>query len=674
MKKICQLLTKIHWLVYLGLALPVIFGYTLWVVRKSPNLPFAIPETRLLLILLPLTELLILLILFQLGCRSKTNIKNPGFWQLVSIFCIINLVIVTLLRSYFRDPVWAGFARVQLAIEASIFVIALLSILVIFSFYLALISKFKSLSGVKSAVITFFTENLSRIKTFWNQILVEEDHPSTTFTYLFLAVCFFIGLTLRLINLDGFPPYVDEYIHIRNADLLRRGETITYFRAFLPVTVPVFLSYKILGVSLWASRFPMVLLNMLAIFPLYVLTKNASRTFAVFSTILYVISPWLIAVSKTVREYAVVPLLFFTIAALIFDLLDWDGLTIKQFFIKYKLTLFFLVILLAYIVIDQLSIMKVGLAVYGVFGVMAILKLLKQKTRIWIKVTVIIGSLGTFLIALERSGIITRYLSTGKIIYQSTQMYWGSLVNQENYRQWYFGGYLGFAILFISLFFTLYAILIKYNKKNFVILFCFLNFAAVLIYLTFFIIGPTIPLRWRYGALMEYWYLFPVAFFLYLIYQSLIINVNRRVVAVVLVALLIFGLFINFSALGLIFNYSGSTFFPITGEKHFRVSPAFDYLSKNISEDHILMTDILHHYSILVKQPLEPLEIFSLRDFRNKSLGNPLELVTEYPQGYIAASPNELLRWREIPFENFVYQGKSIQYIGVLGDIHLWQW
>jgi len=36
--------------------------------------------------------------------------------------------------------------------------------------------------------------------------------------------------------------------------------------------------------------------------------------------------PWIIAVSRNVREYAVVPLFFYLDALVLIDLLDWDGL------------------------------------------------------------------------------------------------------------------------------------------------------------------------------------------------------------------------------------------------------------------------------------------------------------------------------------------------------------
>jgi predicted membrane-bound mannosyltransferase len=176
-----------------------------------------------------------------------------------------------------------------------------------------------------------FRESLLRIWTTYSfSTDKEETRKDTWLTVAFLLICFIIGLGLRLYNLGGFPAYVDEYLHMSTAIGIIKGNPVEYFRAFLTVSLPVYLSYRIFGISLWAGRLPMVLINMLAIFPLYLLGRKINKGVGYLSVLLFMFSPWIIADSRTVRDYAVVPLFFYLAAVLLIDLLDWDRLSFMQ--------------------------------------------------------------------------------------------------------------------------------------------------------------------------------------------------------------------------------------------------------------------------------------------------------------------------------------------------------
>jgi len=182
------------------------------------------------------------------------------------------------------------------------------------------------------------------------------------------------------IPFGGFPPFVDEYAQIHTAIAIYLGQPVDYTRSFLTVSLPVYLSYRIFGMSLWAGRLPMVLINMMAIFPLYFLVKKINKGAAYISVLLYVFSPWIIAVSRNVREYAVVPLFFYLDALVLIDLLDWDGLSLKNYLQRHFYRIAMAGLILGYAIFDYHSVLKIIVALYGIFGILAILKLLKSNS------------------------------------------------------------------------------------------------------------------------------------------------------------------------------------------------------------------------------------------------------------------------------------------------------
>ena len=109
-------------------------------------------------------------------------------------------------------------------------------------------------------------------------------------------VLFAVGVAIRLVNLGGFPPYPDEDNHTSTAlELLRTGTT-TYTRSLLTVTLPVLLSFKLLGVSWFEARLPMVLLSMASVWPLYAIASRVNRSVGVLAAFLFAISPWMILI------------------------------------------------------------------------------------------------------------------------------------------------------------------------------------------------------------------------------------------------------------------------------------------------------------------------------------------------------------------------------------------
>lgn len=262
-------------------------------------------------------------------------------------------------------------------------------------------------------------------------------------------------------------------------------------------------------------------------------------------------------------------------------------------------------------------------------------------------------------------GLIQYYTSSGNIFYKIALTYWSSLVD-SSIRQWYFIKELGYAVLLIACFFAMRAALTHYSKNEFVILFCFLVFLAILVYLTFFLVNPHVFEHPRYGVLMEYWYLLPVAIVLFIVLYLLRNSMGRGYWTVLIVLTLV--LFINYPSISTVLSYQGGGALEITGEHHYLVEPAYQYLVGQITTKDVLVTDILYSYDVISGRQFPELKVLQFKS------SAPLKIIEEYPQGWIAVSPNAHPERTNLQFSDFNHAGKHIQYIGVEGEIYIWKW
>ena len=278
---------------------------------------------------------------FNKWIKSKQKNRKPNPWIFILIFFVINLLALFVFSLYYNHPERAQYdsVKILLKIEPFLWMIGILSILF-------------CIVKVFGKIIAWVWNNFS----FATSTVL--DRWSTKYTALILVGFFVFGLGLRLINLDQYPPYVDEYIHTHTAFGVISGLPMTWNRAFLPVTLPVIISYRLFGVNLWAARLPMVVFNMLAIFPLYFIGKKVNKNIGFISIFLFTLNPWIIAASRTVREYAVIPLYFFLSAVFLLDLIEWEGMNRKQYLIKNSWKILILGLIAAYSLYDNQSILK----------------------------------------------------------------------------------------------------------------------------------------------------------------------------------------------------------------------------------------------------------------------------------------------------------------------------
>lgn len=116
------------------------------------------------------------------------------------------------------------------------------------------------------------------------------------------------GVGLRLLSLDNLAPYTDEYMHLRQADVLLGGGDFTYRRAAI-VTQAVALAYRIRPPVEFmdfvvVGRVPGALASAATVVPIYLLARHFGTRVGLLAAGMWAVHPWSTGVGRTIREYA----------------------------------------------------------------------------------------------------------------------------------------------------------------------------------------------------------------------------------------------------------------------------------------------------------------------------------------------------------------------------------
>jgi len=643
-----NLLSKYRILIYAVLGLPVAAGVIYQFIHYYLFPLSYLSWSKFQLIVIPFAELLLLFGSFDIYTHLKLK-KYPDIgWQLAFLITASNLIVINALAAYYQGR--AGYPLVHAILSLVPALVGLVFLSMMLCFWM----------GFRKPLIRTWNTF-----SFVNDEDKEESQKKVWPTVAFLLVCFMVGLGLRLYNLEGFPPFVDEYAQIRAAIAIFKGQPVDYTRSLLTVSLPVYLSYRIFGMSLWSGRLPMVLINMLAIFPLYFLVKKINEEVGYISVLLFVFSPWIIAVSRNLRDYAVIPFFFYLSALLLIDLLDWDGLGLKIYLQRHLYQMALAGLLLGYALFDYDSVFRIIVALYGIFGILAILKLLKSNPSRWLRIAVLISGGAFILLVLGYSGLIQRYFSHGVFIFKVAYTYWDSLVN-NSVRQWYFIKEIGYVVILVGGFFAIRAAFSRYGKNEFVVLFCYLVFSSYLIYLTFFSVTKKVTEVARYGVLMEYWYLIVMAIVLFIGFSIIRGAKGKRYP--VLIIVITAALFFNFPAITMVLSYKGGEPLQVSGESHYLIDSSYQYLVRHLTTKDVLVTDVLQTYDEISGNQFPVVKVIRFYG------SDPFTIIQEYPQGWIAVSSNAHPERTALKFSDFNLPGKQIQYIGKMDGVYLWKW
>lgn len=168
-----------------------------------------------------------------------------------------------------------------------------------------------------------------------------------------------LAAAMRLPRIGLLDPYTDEYYHLMAAQELLTAGSTDYQRAPL-VTLLVALAFAVSGATgfeqiVTVARIPFAIAGALTVIPVVLLGRRIDRSVGVVSGLLWTLSPWAIGVSRTVREYALYPLLALTFTVALMTLARSDASRAVR-----ALAAVAGVAFLSYLVLDHSSTLAVG--------------------------------------------------------------------------------------------------------------------------------------------------------------------------------------------------------------------------------------------------------------------------------------------------------------------------
>jgi len=475
-----------------------------------------------------------------------------------------------------------------------------------------------------------------------------------------------IGMTLRLWNLDVLPPWIDEIFHLNAARTIHLGtplDQVEYRRSLYTVTLPVVLSFNFFGLNLWAARFPGVLMNTLAVIPLYLISKRVNKSVAILAVGLYIFNPWIISISRKVREYAYYALYFYLVVWIIvklYEAIPNNLVPLTDFHKLLTMKIFSLTGALIFILyytnsIDELSTFKLIYLTFPVFGLLLLRKIKWRSPShfLWFILLFTIIVIGFFF--LYDSG---KYSN----INGEFNKYFISLFYDHPIQQWYYNRPL------VSIFVLLCALLATafFDQKKFVLPFMVLTY--IIFHLSFALLAVR-GNKGRYAISVEFWHIAIMAaglFAAYIFLQKLFSNKNTWVLWIGLVFI-----FWNIPHSISPSLHTTSGLEPVTGEYHANMTPAHTYLLENFVDGEVLIT------TSYINGNFEWLGGLGLSNIINYWEDEQIiyDAIETYPQGWIVLDYQRGFLWRQpLPFENFSYEDKQVSFLGWFGDLFIFQW
>lgn len=542
----------------------------------------------------------------------------------------------------------------------------------------AAVSQTSLLLTAAALLFAFLVLNASRIEAAADQIQRSiaqfprsggEGRPRNWEWGILLAVIA-AAVLLRIFQLDQLSPYTDEYLHMIAAKRLLGGASLSavYQRSLFTVTLPVWLSFKLFGLSVWSARLPGVIINALTIWPLYLVMRKINRPTALLAILLYATSPWIIGVSRTTREYASYPFLFFWI--LYAMLLVMEGLPhwiildrsfLKQIQARWLVPLALLLLPLVYgWKVDAFSTFKVIFLAYGVFALFLLARfdLKARANRLPLALLICVCAIGAW-------AILTRwhyFSGRHEILLQPLELFF-----PNPQQQWYYNRLNLVAILAI---FCAAALAVRLYRRNPVPLF----FGCMLLaFLIFFLFLFSPYFRARYVSYAQLWYLALLAFGLYSLWKLTGAFLPRKAVQAGLAGLL---LVVSYNPGQTLFpsTYSLDGTMPVTVEYHYNVEAVDSYLRQNAKPPDIMVGTIYYLY----EQFAGTVRLQKMRSYNFDALSandDLAKLVAQYPSGWIVVDRNRHVASRQpLPKSTFVMGNRRIEFVGEFGDEYLWHW
>ena len=494
--------------------------------------------------------------------------------------------------------------------------------------------------------------------------------------WVWLLLAFGVSVALRLINLQGLPFYWDEPYHTHAALQLMAGETPEYTRGFYHITLPVVASFWAFGVSWFNARLPMVLLNSLAIVPLYWVTRPAGKALAWMAVFLYVLNPWMIGVARNVREYAVLPILHYLALWAAMCLADGQTGVLAAGWRRNWRPLAVAAGLAAFVaLVDPGGLSATAIGYFVVLAGYLGFKTMRDGRWFWLAVGTIIFfglALGIwFFMAGAFKGsqgpeLLLRIFEP--------QIPWAILetFTQNAVQHNYWWPAMGWLVLLLIPAGWVYS-LFRLQKPGARLTFLVAGLALLMAFLMLLV--RNFPLRVRYGVLFEIG--MPILLAVLLAWVGGLAGRLRlpNWVARWLPWALALALFTNVGGLAAIYSFKGGTNFLVTGNSHPRANKAYRYIAERIKPNDMVVADrFMYNDEMNGNQWGQFRRINAANQMR--FLDDPLPYrVPNTIRGWVALYPDANLKIHlHMQYRDFVAGNKQFKYHGYMDDVYVWSW
>jgi hypothetical protein len=476
-----------------------------------------------------------------------------------------------------------------------------------------------------------------------------------------------LAVLLRLPNLGTPFPAVDEYYHLIAARQIAEGAALNtvYQRGVWLVTVPISISLRLFGYQLWAARVVGVLFNVLAILPLYLLTRKLNRPIAVLSIILFATSPWIVTFARIAREYAFYPFYFYWIVFGMVCLIEWipQGSVLpldwRRIFTPKLLLVGVLLILPPLFALygDRLSTFRTILLAYPVLMLFVLSRFdLKNRTN-WPYLVLLTGgflvvAFGWFERQKTKIVLFPRYNSIPVEYF---------LPNPQ--QQWYFNRLVLLPVVGL-LAVILCSILV--SRRNFIPGFVLALYAAFMMFFAFF--SETF-FHTRHLSTTELWFVIVVAMGLYLVWKiiGLLSPWKSRLANVLVAAALCLSVF-NVAQLS-VPSVSTNPDNPISEDYLHDLTQVQAYMLNHVQPGEVLVSTVYGFYS---SWKGEPHFDGKYRITTQTPREDILALIEQHESGWIVMDKIRLAMSTLGPRE---FAGvPDVQFVGTFGDEYVWHW
>lgn len=492
-----------------------------------------------------------------------------------------------------------------------------------------------------------------------------------------------LGFYIRLIGLDTLEPYTDEYSHLVSAKaILQHGEPTVYAnQAFNPpYTRALFLTktlavlFKFFGETLFVARLPSIFIDSLTIGILYILGKKINYSIGIISALLWAISPWAIASSQNVREYAFFPFVYL----LTFIIIEQLSCRVLSFlekqasFSKRQLMQFFLLLLpLLYgFFIDINSTFKQIIILYLAAIIFIIIRLMvshriSKKSKNLLFLTTCIAGISFLLIFLQSE--------LGFLSVQPTyDPYWPRLMLSNNIRLWSFNSDITSYLIILAIGTAIAGKKLfqkEYSSEGLILL-------TGLLFFYLFSFHFARYHKPRYGFSLLIWTIPILALGIESLINTFIAKEPRfkKIPKTMIILIFLLGIFNPVNTIQAIYQ-DGNNYISITDEYHDAFIPVKNKYYNDIKPDTVIICSLCTPFYWHDMVALDNNNLFSY-NYRDKNRFKKIQnIIKSNSRGWIILDRRRNNHWSKgLPAADFRMDGTDINYLETLSGFYIYRW